>query len=958
MHKYKLFLVFILTFISVTAFSQQVPWFTEWKKIDAGSYTVIFPSEIESRAQYVANLLNHYEKYNYNSLRTSPRKIPVVLINTYSVSNGFVSFSPFYSHWFTTPSGLTGNEWLKTLAIHEGRHMTQQNKLRDGAGKKTWNILLGDLGTAAFTALYIPFWFLEGDAVLMETAHTDYGRGRIANFTLWHRALELSGIRYSYYRTFLGTPDDLYPYNDYYRSGYLVTSYTRGKYGKQIWDKILSRTGKYILFPAFFRSVYNITGEDVRDIYNSAMDSYRDIWMEQLKNVKLSQYRKVTHKIDDDYWRAFMNPVMLNDESARAMFFSRDKVPCIVKLSTEGVIEKKLIQLPFSLLSSSFINERKFGFGGDKFIYIEDSSDPRWGYRSYSDLKFYDLKLKKFKRLSTNGKYISANISRDGTMACGIEYGEDLKFKIRIFNLEDGSLIKTFIIDRYSMITDPAFSDSKKEIAIVCLDDKGYCISEMDLNTGLTKNITGSSKTEKISTPVYSGKNIIYISDYSGVDNIYSVEMDTGKRYQIFSSKFGAYYPSINSAENTIIFNNYAPQGYTVASIKIDKKKWISIKNVKRNSDRIIESVINQEYADNTDLIEKRDNIPDTKYKTEKYYPILNLINPMGWIPFFDSTDSNFYFYFLSRDVLQTTDMTLGYVYNTNEKTHAVEGSILYMGLYPVFSVTGGYGKRSVQIDTGTSDDPIYEQMNWKEEKLFFSVKLPLNIVSGINNSTFNIESGYGIINISDKNHSTHTIYDGIYKDGNLEYVNGLLNFQNYIEYPLNCVGPRWGQEVMASIFSTRNDSDFSGEQISLTGKLYFPGILETNSFMISAAYEQNLFENYIFPEQFLFPRGYKSERHEKFYKISLDYSFPIISLSLPVWRLVYFKRLKGNIFYDRGTGFTGENRKTYSSAGVEVTSTVNLLSNYLLLLDIGARYSKCFENGENVFSFILKTPI
>jgi hypothetical protein len=67
--------------------------------------------------------------------------------------------------------------------------MVQMNKLKDGAGKGAWRVLFGDYGTLAFEFIYVPFWFMEGDAVTMETALTKGGRGRLPYFSLWHRGL-------------------------------------------------------------------------------------------------------------------------------------------------------------------------------------------------------------------------------------------------------------------------------------------------------------------------------------------------------------------------------------------------------------------------------------------------------------------------------------------------------------------------------------------------------------------------------------------------------------------------------------------------------------------------------------------------------------------------------------------------------------------------------------------------
>ncbi len=108
----------------------------------------------------------------------------------------------------------------------------------------------------------------------------------------------------------------------------------------------------------------------------------------------------------------------------------------------------------------------------------------------------------------------------------------------------------------------------------------------------------------------------------------------------------------------------------------------------------------------------------------------------------------------------------------------------------------------------------------------------------------------------------------------------------------------------------------------------------------------------------FLFPRGYDEVSHRHLVKGGIDYMFPIADFSLPVWKLVYFKRINGTIFFDYGTGITHGERREYPSAGFELTSVQNLLSNPYLVIETGLRYSRCIETGENRYDFMLTTPL
>lgn len=103
---------------SLPAISRQNPPGTDWKSIKTGNYEIIFPKELTPLGQRAANLMIHYDKYNYSSIKTGSSPIPIVIINNITDPNGFVAPAPFYSHWFTTPSSFSSIEWFQSLAIH------------------------------------------------------------------------------------------------------------------------------------------------------------------------------------------------------------------------------------------------------------------------------------------------------------------------------------------------------------------------------------------------------------------------------------------------------------------------------------------------------------------------------------------------------------------------------------------------------------------------------------------------------------------------------------------------------------------------------------------------------------------------------------------------------------------------------------------------------------------------
>jgi len=951
-------IIFTIIITTTDLFAQQNPSGINWKSIDTGTYEIIFPEEITPLGQRVANLMVHYEKYNYSSIKTEPRRIPIVLINQYADPNGFVSFAPFYSHWFTTPSSFDSIEWFKGLSIHEGRHMVQLNKLKDGPGKGAWKLLFGEAGTAVFSIVYVPAWFFEGDSVVMETSLTKGGRGRSPYFDLWHRGLELSGSRETYYESFLGSYDSLSPYSDHYRLGYILCSYIRKHYGKDVWDRVLSETGRYFLFYTFDRSLEIETGKTIIELYTGALNEYRDLWKEQQSGLRITDADIITPE-QKKVWDSYLFPSVNEQGKLTAVRFTGSKKLSLVKFNENNDAEN-IRQIPFEVASTFLMNERILTTGGNFALWREAVPDPRWGYRSYSDLKLLDINTGRTRFITDKKKYIASAISSDGKIAAGIEYSTDLKYYLSVIDTEtENETLKEEIKDK-GYLFDPAISPDGKEIAFAALSDNGYAILLFNIETKKITALIDYTNDERLRAPVFFEKYIIYGSDYSGIDNIYAVDVKTKKRFQITSRSLGAYFPSVRN--NNLYFNDYSVYGYQAASMKLDQKHWIPVEKTDRRVINYIEPVAEQELADGNNNI---DIIPDNVYKVKNYYPVLNSFNPYGWIPFFDSTSTDFSFTLLSRDVLQTTDMMFSYIHNFNEKKDAGKAYIIYSGLYPVFTLEGGYGGRAVYLpDESTDEEKVY--MTWNEAIGSGRVSLPLNFSRGIHSTLLNLGSETGYIKISDKSRNDYSIYDKMNYDGELHYMEYFLSFSHLIQGAQDSVTPGTGETLNISYFNTPYNGDYRGSLFSAELALYLPGVTDIQGIKISGAYEKISYQTYIFPQQFLFPRGYDSIRNEQLYKGTVDYAFPIINFSANIWKLVYFKRINGDLFYDYGMGKTKNEVNYYRSAGAELTAEQNWLSNKYLALELGIRYSRCFDadedakknNDKNRYELVVKTPL
>ena len=936
-----LMVLLFISLFSLSAAAMQNPWEQNWKVIDTGTYKIIFPAENIDLGQRVANMMEYYRPHLHKTIKTRARKIPIVLVNQYAAANGFVSPAPFYSHWFSTPSSFNGTEWFHGLAVHEGRHMVQFDKMKDGAGKYTWRVLGGANGTAALIGLYLPMWFLEGDAVVTETALTGGGRGRMPHFTMWHRALELEGKRYPYYRAYLGTRGDAWPYADFYRLGWLMVSHVRRHYGADVFNRVLERTGKYFIFENFDTALQAETGRSIVQIYNDTMDEYYRLWKKQQRGIVITDSETLTPRKKG--WGAMLYPRPAGNGSVIAVRWSKNDMAELVNIKKNGRC-RSFRQVPVSVASHAFHNERGISAGGGKVLWRETLPDPRWGYRTWSNLVVYDMHSGKKQRITERGKFLSSTISHNGKSVVGIFHGPDLVYRLMIIDAATGKKLKEHELGRGTYYFDPAFDGTGKAIIASSLTSGGYSLVRIDADSGEVKKIIPEKNGDCPRSPFVYKRYIFYSSDYSGIDNIYCYDMVKKERYQVTSRPCGAFHPSVSSDGKFLLFNDYTTKGYRAARMPLTPEKWIPIEEVKVRRLEEVTALVKQEAGRPLDDESK---IPRKAYEVRDYSPLKNSINIYGWMPLFDMTNVDFRFTIQSLDVMQTTAASVSYVFNMNEKTHAGEGLLIYQGIYPVLYLGGGYGQRAGVIEE--KNNPFSSvMMRWNEGRVFGGAYVPQDYSRGIHNVflTLGFSSGYTVI--SDKNKDNYSIYN-MYRDGDLHYFRYSLSLLHYLQYSGSAIGPRWGESLSVSYRHTPFYGDFRGGLLSAGLKFFLPGIGSTHNIELACGYEKQDPGNYWFSSSFFFPRGYDFIYYRHFVKGSIDYNLPLFDLGKGAWDLVYIKRFLGALYFDYGYGHSSGVKEQYRSVGAEILAECNFLANTFISASIGVRYSYCIDSNEHV---------
>jgi len=523
----KLIVFFLFIAISTVLKAQyfqtgQDPASLKWRQIFTENFQLIYPDYYEDQAQQLAQKLEKVYEYGSYSLHHKPEKISILLHTQTVVSNGLVAYAPKRSEFYTTPSqDIYPLDWLEQLAVHEFRHVVQLDKINSEM-PKIIKALLGQQGTALVFGAYLPWWFIEGDAVSTETALTRYGRGRFPSFWVDIRAQLVEKGKFSYDKAYLGSYKDYVP--NHYKLGYYLVANSRARYGSALWNKVVSRVArKPLSLNPFNAALKNEIGMNKVGLYHSVFDSLQQVW--QLENESRTPDNITVWSQQPRVYTSYMYNHWLDDGSMLSYRTSLNKVSAFVRVDEDG--NEKVIHIPGTIFDESV------DYRGEWIIWSEQVSDLRWTHSGRSIIRMLNSKTGDKLSVHPEFKAFAPTISPDFKQIAVVEVsGVDALYS---YNFETNEIKQLF--DPQFGVAYPAVSDDG-QIALSDYHADGYRLIRLDRVTEKT--------IDEVET-----------ADFQLAETIAAQEMGVPNLSQTDSSK----YPSkkYSKLKHLLNFHSWAP---------------------------------------------------------------------------------------------------------------------------------------------------------------------------------------------------------------------------------------------------------------------------------------------------------------------------------------------------------------------------------------------------------------
>jgi len=913
----KVIIMLIMSLLALTRAGAQYydtgqdPASLRWMQIRTSHFRIIFPEDFGSEARRYATLLeDSYERLSaiYPGVRTN---VPVIIHNHSMQSNGYVSWAPRRMELFPLP----GQDNLPLhpatqLAVHETAHVLQLGSLNQEGLGRVLRWLTGEQAVA-LSAVEIPLWAFEGEAVYAETVTGLSGRGRSNAFIRGARALATSpGGLYGYDKMLAGSYKNFTP--DHYVFGYLMINHLR-RNDPDTWQTMTSGIFNSWYLNPVNAGLRNRSGLTKKRLYDSTFASLETLWNEYIPD-DVRDYPSLNVPRRKDYISHF-TPHRLADGKIISLRTSMSD-------PSRFVITDPINGTEHNVTTTGYLYPYFFSCSDSTIVWAEQHPDIRWDNRDYSVIKRLNLPAGKVTQLTYKTRYAAPDLSPDGRTIAAVSTTPDMRCSLVFIDAYNGEVLMNVVPPDSLILQRPAWSSDGSSVTVVTVSEKGEGIRTYRPTGKRWITEKEESVTDIVQAEIFND-TLFFLAQDDGSDNIYRIAGE-GAVERVTASRYGISGFSIRDGE--LLFSDYTAAGFIIASEKTSATAGPA---------GVTGHAIIPALAPLPSPANEEDRPPAVIPDPVRYRKIGHLFNFHSWFPFYadideiksDPTAVRPGLTLLSQNHLSTLISTAGYEYSGGN--HYLHTGIRWKGWHPVIDAEMRWGGDQLvgrdTIEDTLPDDlghdlnlsiNVYDQL-WFAYGRFRQMIMPAVYFSYRNSYTF----------IPDENRF----------DKDLLTVTGRFYFSNTFRMAYRDINPRWGQVLDLRVTGTPWDPKLYNNRSYARATLFFPGLLHNHSFFVKAGWEnQSPAKKLIYRNSIPWPRGFDSNLiAEKLFSFSADYTLPILYPDLAAGSLLYIKRIRGSLFYDYSRGerindysdhiFT-PGKEVYTSAGSELLADFYVL--------------------------------
>ncbi|MFA7403465.1 MAG: BamA/TamA family outer membrane protein [Pelobacteraceae bacterium] len=555
----------------------------DFSTIETPHFSIHFHQGLEAVAQKAAGIAEDVHGKLIKEFIWEPNeKTEMVLIDNSDFSNGFATALPYNTIYIqVVPPSLAStlgeyDDWLKVVITHEYTHIITMDPSR-GYWKVVRKIFGKTVpGADPLTELlflvtappntFMPRWWHEGMATWAETEYTGKGRGRSSYYDMVFR-MAVAGDNFPSIARINGDVPNWPSGNLPYMFGYRLQRYIADTYGKEALGTLsIAHSGR---FPYFI-------GSPPQDLFDDK--SYRELYGDMIAALKRDESHRIATlaavpftplRTVSNSGEELTNPRFSPDGSRIA--FTRndphDHTSTIVTDKSGGTV---LAEFRRNYSDGSICWSPD---GGSLYF---TQTEINHGFNTYQDLYAYDVARDSITRLTHGQRLGDVDLSPDGRLFAAVVSARGSQ-NLALLDMNGATKgAKPRLVTEYSQqrVSSPRWSPDAVFISYALTDNSGQTTVHLyEVSSGMDRTLFAVNHTAAY--PVWSrdGSFLIYVSDETGVFNLFSYDLKEGKSRQVSHLLGGALQPDLSPDGTSIIFSSYDSHGFSIAQMAFDRGK-------------------------------------------------------------------------------------------------------------------------------------------------------------------------------------------------------------------------------------------------------------------------------------------------------------------------------------------------------------------------------------------------
>ena len=531
-----------------------------WRTLETEHFNITFHGGEEALAEEVAKIAEDIWDKMTAELDVHPkRRTEIVLIDHTDIANGYAMTVPVNTIvlFVTAPTedstlGLYEN-WTDAILTHEFTHILHLDGV-DGIPA----VLKKMFGKIVSVHRASPGWIIEGQATLQETRHTSGGRGRS---TVAHMIKRMSVIEDQFPP--LGNLDgfqvDPPGGNLRYLFGQDFQQYIADKTGEDVWTKWMHTYGGGIPYVLPSKRVF---GERFPALHKQWRAHLFERYGAQQAAVKAQGETQIN--LLSDGIATCMGPEW-SPNGEKIVWSCSDPVDGPGIFVTEG-----LNGTPELSLKGAFA--RDFAWRKDSKAVFYSSSHIVNRFNLFDDVWFHKLGKESATAVTSGSRARQPTLSPDGEVLIAVTNKVQQNQLVRL--TVDKELKPLTEHTDHTQLSSPRFSPDGRHLALSLWRDGQRDIWIYTADGTPLRRVTQDLAID--GDPAWSadGRLLYFTSDRSGIFNIYAVDLETERLWQVTNVVGGAFHPAPHPSGEWMAYESFSHNGMDIAWLPLGRQAW------------------------------------------------------------------------------------------------------------------------------------------------------------------------------------------------------------------------------------------------------------------------------------------------------------------------------------------------------------------------------------------------